>query len=113
MTDSTEQELAEYWEERLGGHFIGTGSHRLIPDVRWNEKSCFHDSVSSPIIGHLIQEYMEKEGYIWSLKKGNGYTADYELRDNIKDAWKHHAVVNNENKWFANALGALQAKDGK
>ena len=123
-------DLASYWAEKLGWYYIEDGDYgkRYIhpPDsfvpvlkidnpsgcVNANENLAyvlFESEVMAPIIAHLIQEYMEGEGYVWSLKKGNGYTADYELRENIKDAWKHHAVVNNENKWMANALAAWRA----
>ena len=108
MTDPTEQELAKYWLDKIpeiAGGWVRTINHTA--------RVMFHSDMSSPLIAHLIQNFMEGEGYIWSLKKGNGYTADYELRENIKDAWKHHAVANNENKWLANALAAWRAKEEK
>ncbi|MCH8049005.1 hypothetical protein IIC44_02830 [Patescibacteria group bacterium] len=106
-TDPTEQELAEYWADIIPNvHFLG---YRFSV----NAENIFHTKITPIIFAHLIQNFMEGEGYVWSLKKGNGYTADYELRENIKDAWKHHAIGNSDNKWLTNALAAWRAKEGK
>ena len=120
MTDPTEQELAEYFAGKLGhkrdypDHWnFKIDGHNYRPHEDYLAQFMFQDVKTAPIIAHLIQNYMEGEGYVWSLKKGNGYTADYELRENIKDAWKHHAIGNSDNKWLTNALAAWRTKEGK
>jgi len=113
MTEINETELlAEFWAEKL----VSTRDEFIdIIDTR-DKNWYFLDESTAPIIAHLIQEYMEGEGF----SHAGHYFKDigYDTKHYEKAYWNHsgnknQGGCNNKNKWLANAEAARKALKGK
>jgi len=104
MTDINEQELAEFWLSKVPE--IDGGWRRDNGHTAW---VMFHTEASSPIIAHLIQEFMEVEGFTIEYKKKpelpSGHFFKYSRFSNDFPVG-HHI---DKNKWIANAEAARKA----
>jgi len=113
MTNSTEQELAEYWAGKLGwkqwteaqmGYDSWQGPAPFGEILEHHlSVTFFNNDEKSPIIAHLIQEYMEGEGYSWTMTHAGDHFYAMYCQGEIT------ASTYTENKWLANATAAWKA----
>ena len=106
MTEINKQEVAEYWAGKID--FGPLGTRFFATDELGYD---FFENVSTaPIFAHLIQEYMEGEGFSLIINsypyKPPAHEYLYFFDDDIDGRTEH------DNKFYANALAAMNALKG-
>jgi len=128
-----EKSLAEFWAEKLGFKLL-CAPVAGIDIEKWcfpanaealsfvhscqreKLKTYFFDSRlgTSPIIAHLIQEYMEGEGFSHTTShktdSDNNYVSYYRTFYPTEETWRvQSGRADDPNKWIASAEAARQA----